>query len=221
MTIGPRVRRSTLTARTEDALRQDIIDGTLEPGTRLTASDLGERYEVSATPLREALQRLAVQELVTMDPWLGTTVAPISRAHLRDTYLIRGLLESLAVERSVTRADDEWELRVRDAFHRFERAVVEVDGEHSELAWADAHRAFHEAVASRCDSPWLQKMLTVINVHSERYRMLSVKTGVRDPIAEHGAIFAAAMARDPAATVAATTAHLSRTVEVIEKSLLA
>lgn len=62
-------------------------------------------------------------------------------------------------------------------------------------------------------------MLVILNDHSERYRMLSAQTGVRDPIGEHASIFAAAMARDAAGTVEALRKHLRLTVDVIERSL--
>ncbi len=96
MRPAPRLTRSTLTAQLEDALRVDIIEGVLVPGQRLRAADLSKRYGVSATPFREALQRLAAQRLVDLDPRFGATVADISRAELRDIYQMRDLLEGLA-----------------------------------------------------------------------------------------------------------------------------
>lgn len=220
MSNAPRVRRATLTSQIEDALRSDIIEGVLAPGRRLTAADLTERYEVSPTPLREALQALAAQNLVDLDPRFGATVARISRAHLRDTYRVRQLLESLAVADSVRRADTAWESGLREAFGRFEIAVAMSQREsHPVLSWSQAHQAFHDALMAACDSRWLKSLLGILNAHSERYRMLAAQTGVRDPIAEHGAIFSAAIARDETATVEALRQHLGRTVEVIESSL--
>ena len=221
MAGSQRVRRATLTAQIEDLLRADIINGVLAPGQRLTAADLTERYEVSATPLREALQRLAAQGLVDIDPRLGAFVAPISLEHLRDTYWIRQSLESLAVERSVERGDDEWEQRLRELFAAFESAVASAgaDPHDDVLSWSRAHRAFHNGLMAACDSPWLLSLLNVVNDHSERYRMLSALQGVRDPVGEHSAILAAAIARDKDAAVKALQDHLDRTVEVIEGSL--
>jgi GntR family transcriptional regulator, carbon starvation induced regulator len=217
MTDASRVRRSTLTEQIENIVRTDIIEGRLKPGQRLIASELSLRYSVSATPLREALQRLASQNLVEIDPHLGAAVAPISAADLQDTYWIRELLESLAVRRSVARGDDAWEAELRTSFVAFEAAV---GGDHNDVErWSGAHRAFHAALMSACGSPWLLKLLNVITDHSERYRMLSVKTGFREPIAEHSAIFAAAMARNEERAVRTLQQHLDRTVEVIEESL--
>jgi GntR family carbon starvation induced transcriptional regulator len=115
-----RISRSTLAAQLEEAIRLDIISGALEPGLRLRASDLTKRYGVSATPLREALQRLAAQNLVELGPRLGATVAPISKPELEDIYWLRELLEGAALERSIQFADDDWSRRVTIAYQAFE-----------------------------------------------------------------------------------------------------
>src|ERR671915_1528247 len=103
------VTRATLATQLEDALRVDIIEGVLTPGQRLRASDLTQRYGVSATPLREALQRLAAQNLVELGPRLGATVAPISESELRDIYFLRQMLETVALERSIAHGDEAWQ----------------------------------------------------------------------------------------------------------------
>src|SRR5688572_6357929 len=86
LTQPGRISRATLTEQLEEALRADILDGVYRPGQRLRASELTDRYGVSATPLREALQRLAAENLVELDPRLGATVSPISEHDLRDIY---------------------------------------------------------------------------------------------------------------------------------------
>jgi len=216
-----RVRRATLTSKIEEALRADIVDGVLPAGARLTAAELTERYAVSPTPLREALQRLAAENLVDLDPRLGATVARISRAHLRDTYHVRGVLESLAVAESVRRGDQAWEDRLRHLFGEFEAAVAEAgkEGAHAVASWSRAHRDFHDGLMAASDSAWLRSFLVMLNSHSERYRLLAARTGVRDPIGEHAAIYAAAVARDADGTAEALRRHLARTVELIEESL--
>ena len=190
--MAPAIRRATLTGQIADALRKDIIDGALAPGQRLTTAELTDRYQVSATPLREALQHLAAQGMVDIDPRLGTTVPPISRAHLRDTYAIREMLEVAAVSRSIERADTAWAARLGELFVEFQEAVTNSDRNEGVLSWSAAHRAFHEGLMANCDSPWLKSFINLITDHSERYRMLSARLGVRDPIAEHAAIYKAA-----------------------------
>ena len=219
--MSRQVRRVTLTAQIEEILREDIIAGTFSPGQRLTTAELELRYLVSATPLREALQRLSTQKLVNIDPGLGATVAPISRAHLFDTYLVREMLEVAAVTRSIERANASWEEQLRRLFAEFQTAVTVSRGKEYDglLAWSSAHQAFHDGLMANCDSPWIMSLLQTIHNHSERYRMLSIRTGARDPIEEHSVIFAAALARDIEGAVEALRRHLRRTVEVLDQSL--
>jgi GntR family carbon starvation induced transcriptional regulator len=217
--VKPSTRRATLTDQIADELRKDIINGTLAPGQRLTTVDLTVRYQVSATPLREALQHLAAQGMVDIDPRLGTSVPPISRAHLHDTYAVREMLEVAAVTRSIEKADTAWAARLGELFAEFQEAVNKGDRNSGVLSWSAAHRAFHEGLMANCDSPWLKSLINMITDHSERYRMLSARLGVRDPIAEHAAIYQAAVSLDADAAAAALQQHLRLTVEVLEEAL--
>ena len=215
------VTRATLATQLEDALRVDIIEGVLTPGQRLRAADLTARYGVSATPLREALQRLAAQNLVEIDPRLGATVAHISRTDLRDIYWLRELLEGLALERSIERGDDAWERRVTEAWERFrQQGTKQRTGSAADaLAWSSAHRAFHEALFAACDSPWLLRFIGTLYDHSERYRMLAVRSRLRDTLEEHSGIYKPAIARNAPEAVAWLRRHLATTVARLEQGI--
>lgn len=213
-----RVTRATLASQLEDAIRLEIIEGVLTPGQRLRANELTQRYGVSATPLREALQRLAAENLVAIDPRLGAAVAEISRTDLRDIYWLRKLLEGLALERSIQRADAAWDARVTSAWERFRaQASIEQTGSTQDaLAWSEAHRAFHEALFDACDSAWLLRFVGTLYDHSERYRMLSVRSRRRDTLEEHSAIFRQAIEHDAPEAVMWLRRHLANTVDNLE-----
>ena len=68
------------------------------PGTVLRQEQLSERFEVSRTPVREALRRLAALGLVSFEPNRGVRVRSISPAELREAFLVRAELEALATE---------------------------------------------------------------------------------------------------------------------------
>lgn len=214
-----RVTRATLTTQLEEALRLDIIEGVLTPGQRLRAADLTARYGVSATPLREALQRLAAQNLVEIDPRLGATVAQISPTDLRDIYWLRELLEGIALEKSIERGDEAWAAKVTQAWERFaELAEQKRTGAVSDaLEWSAAHRAFHEALFAACDSPWLLRFVGTLYDHSERYRMLSVRSKLRDTLEEHRAIYLPTVKRERDLAVESLRLHLRNTVANLER----
>lgn len=213
------VSRATLASQLEEALRLEIIEGVLIPGQRLRATDLTGRYRVSATPLREALQRLAAQNLVDIDPRLGATVAQISRTDLRDVYWLREELEGLALERAIDLGDTEWERAVTAAWERFRaQGVIDQTAPTGELiAWSQAHRAFHSALYAACDSPWLLRFIATLYDHSERYRMLSVRTRLRPTTEEHEGIYRPAIERRAPEAVAWLRRHLHNTVAHVEQ----
>src|SRR6185503_9639094 len=80
------------------ALEEAIVSGEIAPGTVLRQEQLSERFEVSRTPVREALRRLAALGLVSFEPNRGVRVRSVSPAELREAYLVRAELESLATE---------------------------------------------------------------------------------------------------------------------------
>lgn len=222
-----RISRSTLATQVEQAIRGDIIFGTLEPGLRLRGSDLAKRYGVSATPLREALQRLAEQKLIELDPRMGATVAPVSRSELEDTYEQRELLECIALERSITHGGDAWRRNLDRTYRDLEEwaakgdpdAWAETPSPAASLQWTAAHRAFHDALLEACDSPWLLHFVRMLSDHSERYRTLIRLRAHRKSLEEHRDIYAAAIALDATAAKEALRRHLAITVDVLEQLL--
>lgn len=208
---GRRLTRATLTEQVQDALRLDILEGVFAPGQRLRPVELSERYKVSATPLREALQRLAAQSLVEIDPRMGVSVARISQGDLHDIHWLRGVLESMALERAIERGDEAWETELRAAY-----ATLKGQTEDDPIAWSVAHRRFHEALFAPCGSPWLLRVLDTLYDHSERYRLVSVQKGTQEAVREHNAVFAATVDRDKSRAVGALRRHIEGTVQLVE-----
>src|SRR6476659_4756690 len=88
-------------------IEEAIVSGELEPGTVLRQEQLSEQFGVSRTPIREALRRLAALGLVSFVPNRGVRVHTLSRDELREAFLVRAELESLATELAVPRMTEE------------------------------------------------------------------------------------------------------------------
>lgn len=226
-----RISRTTLTEQLEEALRVDILEGVLPPGHRLRASEMTERYGVSATPLREALQRLAVEGLVELDPRMGARVSPISPDDLHDVYFMLETLDGLALKRSVERGDEAWIARVERSLETLADAVVlhesvrhdTADDARRKIAlkWSAAHWEFHNRLYEACGSPWLLRFVHMMHQHSERYRMLSIQGRVgmhRDSRHEHQRILDAVKAHDIQASLIALQEHQRLTVTMLEEA---
>jgi DNA-binding GntR family transcriptional regulator len=102
-------------------IRRGIVEGEFEPGSRLVEQRIGEMFDLSRTPVREALRALAADGLVTIERNRGAIVATMSDTDIRDLYELRARLESLAAERAATRMG-------RDGIAELDRAIAEFDG---------------------------------------------------------------------------------------------
>ena len=226
--LGTRVSRATLALQLEDALRADILSGELRPGERLRASDIAPRYGVSATPLREALQRLAVEGLVVLDARIGVRVSLISRADLRDVYETRVVLESEALRRSMTRGDMAWIARVGAALEdlravtpRAQLSIGDGSADGAAKAWSGAHREYDMQLLGECGSPWLLRFIDTLSKRCERYRRAAgqLANAYVKWLEEHEAIYDAISAGDESRAVAILEQHLLDTRKMVEMHL--
>src|SRR3954451_24027232 len=93
----------TSTVRVRDELQHAILEGVLQPGERLRAEALAQRFGTSRTPVREALLQLEAQGLVEVEPNRGAVVRAFDRADLLDLYAVRALLEPAAAAMAARR----------------------------------------------------------------------------------------------------------------------
>jgi len=193
----------------EDRLRQAILCGELRPGQRLHASDLAERWDVSATPLREAFQRLAGEGLVELLPQRGARVSELAADEAARIYELRLLLEPLALRQSLEASDDQHRDEIRAAFAAFRSAQSTLEG-------VEAHAEFHRILLSRCPSIWLLRFTAQLADASRLFQVASVGAGDgRHPLGEHGALADAALAGDIDACAALNEQHLRRTLQLV------
>ncbi|MFJ3667141.1 GntR family transcriptional regulator [Streptomyces sp. NPDC090106] len=119
-------------------VRQDLIDGTIDPGSLLLETALGSRYGVSRTPVREALNRLEQDGLVERVP-RGYRVPVITAEDILELYEARIALEATAASAAALRRTD---LDLARITHHHERLMEATGTEEA----ADASAAFHKAV---------------------------------------------------------------------------
>jgi GntR family transcriptional regulator, carbon starvation induced regulator len=195
----------------EDRLRQAILCGELRPGQRLHASTLAERWDISATPLREAFQRLAGEGLVELLPQRGARVSELSATEAARIYELRLVLEPLALRQSLEASDDQHLQEIRAAFAVFRSARNVLEG-------IEAHAAFHRVLLSRCPSIWLLRFTAQLADASRLNQIASVGIGAsrRHARGEHQALRDAAIAGDIAGCLALQEQHLRRTLQIVD-----
>jgi GntR family carbon starvation induced transcriptional regulator len=201
-------------SRTEWAVRrlqEAILSGELAPGERVSSSELARRWSVSATPLREALQRLAAEGLVEYVSQRGARVSEVSLRDVWEVYELRLMLEPMALERSLRRVDEAWRREVEEAYAALS---AELEGGFGDLmSFERVNRDFHEALLSRCDSGWLLRVVRMLSDHCVRYRALSrwTRGGAEEVLREHEEIHAACVAGEVERAVRLVYEHLRRT----------
>ncbi len=204
--------------RTESAyaeLRADLLACRLLPSAKLNIVDLTTRHGVSLGAVREALSRLTAEGLVIAEMNRGYRVAPVSELELLDLTSTRIEIEVTCLRLAIRAGGVEWESRIVAEHHRLSRTPERVVGDEDRVSdvWADAHKDFHAALVSACDSPWRLRLRSLLYDQTERYRRLSVPAlpQERDIAAEHKALMDAALARDEKLAAKLITAHLNAT----------
>ncbi len=182
-----------------------IDEGVYKPGDRLVESDLAERLGVSRTPIREALQRLETQSLLTRDG-RSLIVSSLDHNQRAELYVVRAELEGLAASLAAHHATEE-EMRVLRDMVEKDRMLVGNPG-----AMARANRRFHKQIHLASHNRFLMQQLGLVHRSMALIATTSLAAVGRDAaaIAEHDAIVRAIEARDSAAARAALRAHISK-----------
>lgn len=189
---------STLASVVFEQLRLDILEGRLPPGEKLRIESLRERYSVGASPLREALNRLAAVHLVEQVDQRGFRVPPVSMEDFDELSRTRCWVNEIAVREAVLHGDQAWEEQIALAFHRMWRVPVMLEGGHMNREWEILHRRFHAALIASCPSKWLRGFHEMLFDYADRHRHLHVMRHrtEHDAVAEHRDIMEAVVKRD-------------------------
>jgi DNA-binding GntR family transcriptional regulator len=146
-------------------IEEAIVSGELAPGTVLRQEHLSERFAVSRTPIREALRRLAALGLVSFEPNRGVRVRTISREELREAFLVRAELESLATEVAASKMTEAALHDLIAAEKRFHRLTQEVrarepgvDRRSLTADWVRANHGFHDVIYRVADLPLVERL---------------------------------------------------------------
>ena len=185
-----------------------IDSGIYRPGARLVESELAERFGVSRTPIREALQRLETQGMLSRDG-RSLIVASLDHNQLAELYMVRAELEGLAARLAARHATDE-EIRVLGDMVAEDHALKD-----NPTALARANRRFHKQVHLASHNRYLVAQLEL--VHRSMALLASTSLAVEGrgetALAEHAAIVEAIAQGDGDAAYSALRQHISKAFE--------
>ncbi|MEL6915732.1 MAG: GntR family transcriptional regulator [Pseudomonadota bacterium] len=184
----------------------EAIDmGVYKPGDRLVESELADRFGVSRTPIREALQRLETQSMLTRDG-RSLIVSSLDHNELAELYVVRSELEGLAAQLAAQHATSE-EIEVLQSMIDADRAFIA-----DPQALSQSNRRFHKLVHLASHNRFLVQQLDLVHRFMALMATTSLAVEGRGEVAlaEHQAVVDAIRARDGQAADAALRAHLSK-----------
>ncbi len=208
--------KSTLSIQIYEILKQDIIQGTIKPGEKLTLKFLQARFQVSSTPIREALTRLTEDNLVTYYSNVGIRVVELTEKDLREIYQFMGTLDSIAIAYAWESGNYEPMLQdLTDNIHNSQKYLQ--DG--NEKEWILCSDSFHLVAYDYCNNKRLQssaaKMRGQLTIMSASYEQDS--TYQHQIQQEHEEIFHLLQERDVSRAEGKMKEHLDHSLEIALK----
>ncbi|MGF1445984.1 MAG: GntR family transcriptional regulator [Pikeienuella sp.] len=202
-----RIARRPLAQELAERLRTQIVDGTLAPGTKLSEQALCDRFGVSRTPLREALNMLAAEGLVLQRPGRGAVVSPLTLTELEETFPVIGALEALAGELAAARAT----AAEIDQSAQLQERLADQHRSGDLAGYAQTNAEIHALLRQAAGNATLALSIAGLDVKLRRARRLANLAPQRwaEAVEEHAQIHAALAARDGARLSGLLRRHLA------------
>ncbi len=193
-------------------IKEDVIEGKLEPGKRLKEVDLAKNMEASRTPIREALARLEKEGLVAPLPHRGYKVAELNKGNIEEVFGVREVLESYAGELATHRIT--WE-----SIQELEAVLEQSEKQSGKGNWdsiLELNTRFHETITVASGNRLVLSFLDQLNNHILRYRSLLIKHTYlfSETLKDHQSILHFLKIRDHQAVHHSISEHVRKTKEI-------
>ncbi len=215
----------TLTELAYQSIKEDILAWHIKPGECVSEQQLADRLGISRTPVREALQTLARDGLVTIIPRKGTFVREISVEDIVEIYNLREVIEGLAARLAAPLIDQDILARLNEAFVRIgELAAANnwqlSDDKQEELISLDF--VLHDVIVRSSRSPRLVQIIETLNDQVQRTRVLSsyVLDRVEYSIVSHREIIGALIQRNGELAERSVREHIANSREAVVESII-
>ncbi|HUN46544.1 MAG TPA: GntR family transcriptional regulator [Stellaceae bacterium] len=171
--VVPAETARAIGARLYQDLHDDIISGRRRPGEDLSETRVAEQYGVSRTPVREVFHRLVEEGFLRVVPQVGTYVAPINLAAVRDSQYIREALECRAIRITAAKAKAPAIRALRQELRVQERAVA--IGDRARFFASDER--MHQTLLTAAGHPQVWDTIAAAKAQLDRVRYLSLEAG--------------------------------------------
>lgn len=187
-------------------LRDDILQGKIAAGEKLTEQKICKEYQVSRTPVREAFQKLELDGLIDIIPNRGAFVVGLTRQDIGDMYELRKAYETIAVKWAIERITDEELAQLEEAYDLMEFYTMKGDA----TKMLQMNTSFHQMIYNATRNRMLQHVLTSYQVYTKNTKINEsyIMDYLEEVLAEHKAIYEAFKNHDKEAAVIATSTHI-------------
>jgi len=194
------------------AIEEDIFLGRLRPGSRLDEEGLAQRFNISRTPIREAILQLVHAGLVEKQPRQGAVVAPLKLHRMVQMFEVMSEIEGLCCRYAARRMSDAEKQNLR-RIHEESKAFMKA----RELdAYYAKNREFHEAIQAGSHNEPLQEIAHGLFVRLAPYRryQLNHPSRVHDSFDEHDTVVQAILNGDPEGAYQAMRRHVTIQIDI-------
>jgi DNA-binding GntR family transcriptional regulator len=208
--MNAEIRRTSVSQQIREALRERIVALEFVPGQHLSRAEIADYYDVSQTPVRDAMMKLEEEGLLVIHPQSKTAVSKIDIEQARETQFLRLSVELEVTRRLALNPDKTPLAGARLVLAQQEAALAREDIERFALL----DRVFHQQLCEAAGVSNLWRLITARSGHIDRLRNLNLPDPGKPAniIFYHRQIVEALEAGDPGATEKAIREHLSGTL---------
>ncbi len=207
----------SLTSRAYHRIREMVLSGEIQPGSRIQIDHLRRELEMGASPVREALSTLSSEQLVVRSEQRGFWAPDVSAEDFKILLDTRCRVEAIAIRDAVAYGAPSWEEQIVMLQYRLNA----LDRTDKADEWERAHRAFHHALIAACPSHYLVDFCMQLYDLAVRYRNIARPAAYpeRKISEEHQGIAEATLARDADRAAKLLVEHYQKTGEFLFNSL--
>ncbi|HEY0834899.1 MAG TPA: GntR family transcriptional regulator [Azospirillum sp.] len=210
--VSDRKGSATRADEVRRAIEEDIFLGRLRPGSRLDEEGLAQRFNISRTPIREAILQLVHAGLVEKQPRQGAVVAPLKLHRMVQMFEVMSEIEGLCC-RYAARRMSESERQNLKRIH--DESMAHMQARELDSYYAK-NREFHEAIQAGSHNEPLQEIAHSLFVRLAPYRryQLNHPSRVHDSFDEHGTVVDAIIKGDPEGAYQAMRRHVTIQIDI-------
>jgi len=208
-----------LTNHIAHGIRSAILAGELPPGTRLTQQELVKSYGGSRMPVRQALERLKVEQLVVTVGPRTLVVAPVSRRRMEEAFQVRIALEPFAIRLATAHVTAELLADLHMALARIADLTRDNLSDSTIKDLLQANQAFHSVIDNAVPNEYLRQMIDQARRETRRFSANFVPFLYQRPgraareLGEHRGILRTIEEQDEESAARLLARHLARSVE--------